>query len=291
MCHRILIAIALLATAGWAEENWTPVDPRAEAIDEYVRERDTIVDTRQQFAPPGFHAMFWGEDPDRFIIQVGAWYGKLNGPIKFENNTVLDVSDALGLDEREVIPFVRAGLRLGFLEIIAEWWKFDTTGQAIVDEQFEIDDVVFEIGDVIVSDLSLDTFRLALGFTVWRRDAITITLLAGVSFIDTKGSVRAVNVNKTARWNETIPLPAIGLSLKGYIRYPFIYEVEANWIGYSEAAFGIYALDLRAAVGVEFNDWVGGRIGYRFFRLEGEIEDVGLELELAGFYLEFYATF
>lgn len=291
MCYRILIAAALLSTAAWAEDEWAPVDLRAQAIEEYVQERDDTIGLRPTPAPPGFHAMFWGEDPDRFIIQAGVWFGKLNGPIRFEDNTVLDVADALGLDEREAIPFVRAGLRLGFLELILEWWKYDTDGQAIVDEQFEIDGVVFEIGDVIVSDLRLDTVRLALGFSVWRRDAITITLLAGVSFIDTSGNVTAVNVNKSARWNETIPLPAIGLSLKGYIRYPFIYEIEGSWIGYTESAFGIFAVDVRAAVGVEFNDWIGGRIGYRFFKLEGRIEDVGLELELEGFYFEFYATF
>ena len=76
-------------TPAWAEDDWTPVDLRAEAIDDYVVERDTTIGMRPVDAPIGYKAMFWGEDPDRFIIQAGFWWGKLEGPIKFENDTVL----------------------------------------------------------------------------------------------------------------------------------------------------------------------------------------------------------
>ncbi|MHC4954484.1 MAG: porin family protein [Planctomycetota bacterium] len=287
-----ILVLALMALPAWAETAGNAAGEQvSDEIDGYLDDRN-VADAASFLTPaPDHHAMFWGQDPDRLIIMAGVWWGKLSGPIKFDGGTVLDVSDAFGLKERVAVPFARAGLRWKFVELIVEGWWYDNDGRTIVEESFEIDGVVFEIGDTVDSNVKFSAYRAALGFTVLRRDFVTITILAGLTLIDTSGTVTALNAQKTAKWNETLPIPALGLSLKGEIKHPWIYEFEFNWIGYDDDAFDVRAVDIRGAIGYMFNDWIAVRGGYRYMELRGRIEAIGMQVELEGFYIEGLITF
>jgi len=186
---------------------------------------------------------------------------------------------------------VRAGLRLWRFEITVEGWWFGTEGRTIVDEEFEIDGVVFEVGDTIDSRLTFASYRLALGFEFWQSDTITCTVILGCSLLNTTGRVQTVSTSKTAHWNEWFPVPAIGLNLAGNIFGNWIYEVEGNWIGFSVEAFELTSLEFRAAFGYQFNDWFLGRVGYRFMTLEGSVDNIGVDLNIGGVYVEGAFTF
>lgn len=233
------------------------------------------------------HALFYKEDPDRFVATAGVWWARLEGPVSFDNDVALDVSDTLGLRAVKSVPFTRIGWRAGWLELVFEGFWYDNAGDTVVQEEFEIDGVVFEVGELIDSDVKIHSYRLAIGFRVWHASWLTLNLQIGAGAIYTEGSVTAVNVDKTARWDLWLPLPLLGLSANGtFIKYPWVYEFEFGWIGFSRKALGATALDVRVALGYEINDWVTFKVGYRFMGIRADVSELGAEIDLSGFYLE-----
>jgi len=290
--NRTTIGLFLLATTAWAGDSSESADLLADDIDVYLTRQAPLVTDVIADAQRDRHAMFWSEAPDRFMVQGGVWWAKLTGPITVDGDQVLDVSDSLGLDSVQLVPFVRLGLRLWRFEIIVEGWWFGTDGRAIVDEEFEIGGEIFPVNAVIDSRLTLSSYRLALGYEFWRSDHITATVLVGVSFMYSTGRVETVFLlDRQATWKEWLPIPAIGLSLSGEIIGNWIYEAEGNWIGFSTNDYSVYYLDVRAAIGYQFNDWILARAGYRLLTVDGEVDEVQVDLQLAGFFIEAAITF
>lgn len=239
----------------------------------------------------GVHSLFYGETPDEFIVSVGGWWAKLEGPITFGSDTISDVSETFGLAARKFVPVAQAAMRLGSLEITFEGFWYDNGGQALVSQEFTIDGVTFEVGDVIDSELKFHSYSMTLAWTFLRRDAVTISIQIGFSAIYTSGRVRAVNANATATWDQWLPLPLIGVAARGYIFYPWIYDVEFGWIGISKKAVGARAIDVKAAIGYELNDWVNFKIGYRYLGVNARVENVNVDIQLSGFYVELAILF
>jgi len=238
------------------------------------------------------HAIFYKEDPDRFAFDAGVWWVRLKGPVKLGSNEDLDVSDTLGLRARKAVPYMRSALRLGWLEIAFSAFWYENQGSQVVDTEFEIDGVVFEVGDVIDSSIKIHAYTLNFEACVMRRDWMTLNLLLGATAIYTEGKIRAVNVEKEARWDVWLPLPLIGVSVSGYLwHYPWFYEASFGWIGFSRKALGAAAVDVRAAIGYEVNDWVNLRAGFRFLGIRADIDEVGAQIDLSGFYIELGFTF
>ncbi|MEM8885615.1 MAG: hypothetical protein AAGD14_16235 [Planctomycetota bacterium] len=237
------------------------------------------------------NAIFYGEEPDRFILTAGAWWARLKGPVEFSNGAELDVSETFGLRARKFIPFIRAAWRLGWFEITFEGFWYDNNGDQIVATEFELDGVIFEVGDVISSRIRIHQYKLTLGFALIRLDYATLKLQIGAAALYTEGKVRAVNVDAEARWDQWLPLPTIGLALTGYIRYPWLYSVEFGWIGLSTDVFDVNAIDGRVSIGYEFNDYVNLSAGYRYLGIKGDIDAVSVDITLDGFYLELYILF
>jgi len=75
--------------------------------------------------------------------------------------------------------------------------------------------------------------------------------------------------------------------MKGYIiMYPWTYEAVFGWIGFSTNTFGAAAFDVRLAFGYEFNDWIAAKVGYRFYKITADVDEVEVEIELSGFFIE-----
>jgi len=276
--RRLVLGVLLLAAPAWAG--------RGESL---AWEVESLAGSAVSPSGPGpgFHAMMYKEDPDRFAIAVGGWWARMSGPIRFEGGSRLDVSETFGLKARKFVPAARAAWRVGWLEIVFDGFWYDNTGLTTVSTEFEIDGVVFEVGDRIDSSVKIADYRLSLGITVLQRDWMTLKAIVGLGAIYTKGRVTALNADKTGTWEVWIPLPLIGFSAAGYlVKYPWVYEVGFGWIGFSTGALGAAAIDARASVGYEFNDWVVARLGYRFMGIKSDIEDLEAEVDLDGFYLE-----
>ena len=286
MGRYLAAAVFVLCAPTWADVD-SSLDQELEwaANDGYVAARPVVGG-----AP--LHALFYQADPDRFIIDVGVWWTRLSGPVTFSNGAKLDVSDTLGLKARKTVPFVRLGWRIGWFELIFEGFWYDNAGDQLVTEEFEIEDVVFEVGDIIKSDIKIHSYRLSLGFTVTRQDWITLTFQLGLGALRTEGSIATVSFDKRATWDQWLPLPLVGAAVKGYFgKYPWIYEAQFNWIGFSTDALGASAIDARLAFGYEFNDWTHLKIGYRFYGINAKVDQVEVDVDLSGFYVEFALMF
>jgi len=244
-----------------------------------------------EFAPrsPGndLHALFYKEDPDRWAAAAGVWWARLEGPIAFDDDTKLDVSETLGLRAVKSVPTARLAWRIGWLELELDGFWYDNGGAAVVSEEFEIDGVIFEIGDVIDSDIRIYLYRLTIGARLLHEDWMTLNFQLGAGALYTEGRITAVNVDKSATWDTWLPLPLVGFSANGYfIKYPWTYEVEIGWIGFSQRALGANALEVRAALGYEINDWVLFKVGYRFMGINATVDSLSAEIDISGFFLE-----
>jgi len=289
---RAAFAVLLLVSIGWANEWADPSGNRADEVDDYLATCDRAAFPPAAVAREPLHAMFWGNDPKRFSAEGGVWWGKLHGPVAFSSGNEIDVADVFGFDDRNAIPFVRLGVRIWRFELFVEAWWMGQSGSRVVEQEFEINGEVFQVGDVIKSRLTLSSYRLGVGFEAWRSDPITVTALINATLIYTTGSVQTDTLDKRAHWDGWLPVPAIGANLAGKPWKNLIYEFEVNWVGFSKGIFTVVSWDLRASVGWQFNHWSYGRVGYRFLTIEGDLDDaVDVDLYIEGFFLEFAVTF
>jgi hypothetical protein len=276
--RRLLLVCIVLAGPAWAG--------RGDALDAEIE-----CAAAREFAPAttgdDVHALFHKEDPDTWAATAAVWWARLEGPVEFSGSQALDVSDTLGLRAVKSVPVARVAWRLGWLELALEGFWFDNAGGTIVDEEFTIDDVTFEVGDLIDSDVKIQNYQLAIGFRVLHADWMTLNLQIGLGAIYTEGSVTAVTVAKRATWSQWLPLPLLGLSANGsFIKYPWTYEFQFGWIGFSQKSLGAAVLDVRLALGYEINDWVNLKVGYRYMGIRADVDQVSVEVHLSGFYLE-----
>jgi len=239
----------------------------------------------------GVHSLFYGETPDDFILSVGGWWARLHGPISFGSDTIADVSETFGLDARTFVPVAQAAWRIGSLELTFEGTWYENEGLALLSESFEIDGVEFEVGDTVDSKIKFHTYSITFAWAFLRREAITLSFQLGLGVMYTAGRVTAINSNATARWDQWLPLPLIGVAARGYIFYPWIYDFEVGWIGIDLGTFGARALDIKAAVGYEVNDWVNFKIGYRYLGINTFVNEVSADIDLSGFYVELAVLF
>jgi hypothetical protein len=294
---RFLIALLLCAGVAAAAEDWeVPRDP-ADQTDILEQDIEDFLD-REKYRDQWVYdrAGLW--DPLAWDVSAGGWMTRLRGPITLSRNTLIDVTDVLGLEKSELTPTFRIQASAGGWEAVADWYSVGYDGITGIREAIELPDgTIVPIGTLVVTDLDVRALRLLATARLWQdqEGLVVLRVVIGLNLYRLKGTITAHPLNfdpATARWDVILPIPVIGLAVHGRLG-PLHYRLEAAGIGISLSypdeileTIGGGSFDCKATVGYTFGDWLSVRAGYRYTAVEAYADSIKIEFKMDGYFVE-----
>jgi hypothetical protein len=233
------------------------------------------------------------EFPDRLKIWGGYQYlFGLDADIRLDGSrtgfgTSIDWEDDLDGDTTD--NMVRAGIRWRFNPKHAigfSYYDMDFDGTGKLDQNYQIDDTIFQVGARTDSELDLALFRFFYTYSFYRSDKVELSLSPGIYLADFDAKIKgtltiepgdspASSRSRTVKESELAPLPTLGFAvdykilprLTATLKADYFY-VEINDIEGSLAELFIgleYRVLKHLGVGTSFNrmwfdiDWKSGK--------------------------------
>ncbi len=161
---------------------------------------------------------------DKYWVQLSGYWAKVDTDIRVDNlnndtpGTEIDLEDDLGFDDRELLPALFAGARVGSgIQIAVEYYSLnrDTPPRSLGD--IIVDDVTYPVNASVTAGFDTDIYRLTVGWacagdTIWssaQRSACTPPISASASKARSAGGA-SQSVEQRAQ-DVLAPLPTIGL--------------------------------------------------------------------------------
>jgi hypothetical protein len=109
---------------------------------------------------------------DKFNFKLGGIYNEIDGTVTIRKaplpETPVDIEDVLGIDTSHTSAW--AGFRWRFSERWAlnfHFDRFDQSGEAIVDEEFNLDGTIYPVGARITTDFRADAYVFDISYNIW----------------------------------------------------------------------------------------------------------------------------
>ncbi|MHC4972257.1 MAG: porin family protein [Planctomycetota bacterium] len=299
---RLLLGLLVCAGVVWAdEEDWEVAGDTTTNQEILEQDIEDFLD-RKKYREQWVYdrAGIW--DPLIWDISAGVWMTELRGPIKLGGNTLIDVTNVLGVQKSEEAPTVRVQASAGGWEAIADWYDVKYDGAQILQTEVELPDgTILPVGAAVVTDIDISVLRLLASARLWRQEEGLVNLHAvfGLNLYGLSGTITGITGpgSATAAWDVILPIPVIGLSVHGRLG-PLFYRVEFAGIGISLSfpdelldTVGGGSFDGSATVGYYFGDWLSVRAGYRYTSVEAFADSIKVEFKMDGFFVEVGFTF
>lgn len=247
-------------------------------------------------------ALAAGPDPetDRFNLSLGTYLVSFETSAQLSPSggagTVLDMEEALGLDDR------RADVRLdGYWRFSRrhriDWGLYTSSreGTRTLDEDIVWNDVTYEANATIDSKYSISYLKAAYRFAFLRDDRAEVGLsagfatmrlaaeLAGEGTVTDNGVPQPVGFAKEKK-DVLAPVPVVGLYGSFVIREGLFFRPSAEFFSFSASGMQGNLVDARMTVDWFFTERWGVGLGFARTRIEYEDEESDPEVKLGAAY-------
>lgn len=231
--------------------------------------------------------------PDRFKIWGGYQYlFGLDAKLRFDGSktnfgTTIDWKD--DLDGETTDSMIRGGLQWRIAAnhaIMFSYYRMDFKGNGGLDQNFQIDDTIFQVGAKTKSELDLALYRFLYSYSFYRSEKAELSLSPGFYFADLDAKIKGTltiepgelpssSRTRTIKETQFAPLPTVGFSvdykifprLTGTFRADYFYvqidDIEGSmaevWVGLEYRVFDHFG------IGTAFNrlwvdvEWESGK--------------------------------
>ena len=215
-------------------------------------------------------------------LRLDLWFPSLSGHIYDDSGNNASLSD-LGLDSTEVVLVPRALLSLGGVGFIFDGWRFQTSGDGVIDQTFTFGGIDFTVNEQVRSDLDITNLRGIFMVPVVNTDFLRIALLGGISYYDFNGTVTGA-LSGTGSVHAPVPVPIVGVLGQAKLG-PLLLEAEFSGLTFDYGDYNIDYLDFQVSVGMTVFKILAVRAGYRMVYIDGTIEGYDVDLTLDGFFV------
>jgi hypothetical protein len=299
---RFLLGLLVCAGVVWAEEDWEVPGDTASQKDILEQDIEDFLDRNKQRELGWLYDRSGIWEPLIWDISAGAWMTQLRGPIQLNGNTLIDVTNVLGVEKSEEAPTVRVQASAGGWEAILDWYKVNYDGVQVLQQEIEFPDgTIVPIGVLTVTDIDISVLRTLASARLWHKERVfNLSVVFGINWYKLAGTITARSINfgpETVHWDVILPIPVIGLAVHGRIG-PLFYRLEAAGIGISLSfpdeiisSVGGGSFDGQATVGYYFTPGLSVRGGYRYTSVEAFADGIKAEFKMDGFFVNVGLTF
>ncbi len=230
----------------------------------------------------------WRDDPlgNRFVLGAGPFWARLDTKVRLDSSsgqigTAIDFESTLGMDENEMLPFIRGYYRVAKNHRLAfAHFRLNRNGVAVSDAPIRFGDVIFPANLPLSSYFDADVYALSYTYSLIHDQKKELAFNIGLQFQDIEtgiaGNLGPGIISEDA--DVVAPLPTFGGS--------FDYAFNEKWVFTS--LLGVFAIDLdlgddsefvgeivQLNVGVAYNAFknVGLALQYNYFRVDVDVED------------------
>lgn len=162
---------------------------------------------------------------DRFWIEISGYQASLETTVQVSSigratiGTEINGETDLGLDDKEILPMVHAGARLGGNWIVgAEFFTLHRDTTNTLARSITFDDVTYDAAASVTSGFNTDIYRFTIGYAFIRTPTIEIGGAIGLHATDVEASIEGegrignASAQVTRRSKDFLaPLPTVGL--------------------------------------------------------------------------------
>src|SRR5688572_3489685 len=226
---------------------------------------------------------------DRFWAEASLFWPSVDSDIRVDNlltarpGTEIDVESDLDLDDREMLPALTVGARLGGgFSISAEYFRVDRSATRSLERDIIIDDVTYPASAEVESGFSSDVYRLWVGWAFARGDDYEFGAALGLHATDFtftlegQGSVNGAPFSTQVRRTDVLaPLPTLGLFGSWEIMNDLTLNGRIEFMSLGIDDYDGRLFNVQANLTYRIFDNFGVGVGYRFvdYRVDVEKDD------------------
>ena len=242
----------------------------------------TICDTAVAQSDDEYHPFL----SDRFNIGIGLFYPQKSITLRVDGSLPedeIDLDKALKMNESETTAIMEFRWRFGEKwSLWAQYWDVNSTGKAVLEEDIEWEDVVFQEGSFVSGGVDLSVARLYFGRTFYTRPGQEFGLGAGVHWMELGAFLEGqvlTNMGDTEFYrgnvSADVPLPNLGAWYHFSWHPKWVLQTRIDWLSVSIGDYSGSLWDAQAGVNWQFSKYVGLGLYYQAFRLDVDVDSSG----------------
>lgn len=223
---------------------------------------------------------------DKFWIQVSGYYPKIDTDITLSSTSVptvgttIDLEDDLGLDDRQLLPAVFGGVRIGGnFSIGAEYYALNRDTTHTIARDIVIEDVTYPANASVTSGFDTDVYRLTLGYAFVRRPNFEIGGAIGLHATNFavefsgQGTVGNQAASFQSRRHEFLaPLPTVGLFGTVQVARGLTLGARIDYLSLSMGDYDGRLINTQATLAYRIFRNVGIGVMYRYVDYRVDVE-------------------
>jgi hypothetical protein len=230
-------------------------------------------------------------------LEGGAWFPSLDAEARSSSfglgGTLVTESD-LGLDDPDFAPFGAITLRLVQRHTLRiEGFAASVDGSGQIDRSINFDGRTYPVGTGVTSEADVVFAGVDYGYDVVHTEQFALGLTLGVRFVSAEASISAPILNQKGQGEFQTALPALGLRM---VLHPIpapLFSSLALTARLAGGTIGDEGSFIDADAGIE---WLpipilAIRVGYRYFKGQGEHDDDEADVTLSGPYASLTLAF
>jgi len=220
---------------------------------------------------------------DTFNLGIGAFWPKIDLDLRVDGTNPdeeVDFDEALNLSDYQTSPVVGFRWRFGKKwSLFAQYYGTDTSGQEVLTQDIEWEDVIFREGTFVGGGASLDVARAFLGrkFDLAPQHELGIGFGLHYMNLDTyiEGEVLA-NDDSLEFYRGTasakFPLPNIGAWYMYSWSPKWVFETNVDWLSASIGDYSGSLWDIQAGINYQAFKSIGFGLHYNAFLLDVDVD-------------------
>lgn len=223
---------------------------------------------------------------DKFWLQVTAYYPKIDTDVTVTptgsatEGTNIDLERDLGLDDREILPAVFGGVRIGRrFSIGADYYSLGRETTRAIDRDLVFDGVTYPVNAEVTAEFNTDVYRLTLGYAFLRRDNIELGAALGLHAtnfevgLSGEGAAGGGGITLQTRAQDFLaPLPTIGLFGTFELAPGLSLGGRFDWLSLSIGDYDGRLINTQATLAYRVTRNVGVGIMYRYVDYRVDVE-------------------
>ena len=233
----------------------------------------------------------YGPGQDKWKFELGGYFPSTNTELRVDGidpGSDLDLEDKLGFSDNDSI-FRLDGYwrffkrhRLGF-----GYYQFNRDGSAVLGEDIEIGDTIFNAGSGVFSELNLGFYTIDYMYSFVQGEKWEIAGILGAYWVDVEFSAAAylqVNGEPVLDAYESTdfngPLPHLGLAFEYYITPKWLVIAKGSYFQLEIKDIDGKLTNLGAKLEYQFTKTFGLGLGYDYFRIDVTADDGELRSDI-----------
>jgi hypothetical protein len=234
---------------------------------------------------------------ERASVNMGVFFADIDSQMRWsgtavDNGSNVDLDSDLGLDDDELAYRLDAYWRISRRNRIDfTWYNLDRDGTETLTGTLRIDDDVYNVNEVVDSDVDITFYKASYTFSFWQNDKFEFGPTIGAYVFDFDASFRSISdPSKSSSGGDSAPFPLIGAKGTYAFNDKLFLRGSFDWMDLEISDYDGDVIDLNVMIEYNFYKHLGAGIGYNYsdFTVDDDNNDFNAKFDYDYHGVQFY---